>query len=476
MTLWGGRFSEPTDDDLRALNDSIGFDRRMFRQDIAGSIAYAQAIARAGIITAAEADVLVNGLRSVLAEFASGTFVFQPADEDIHTAVERRLTELVGSVGGKLHTGRSRNDQVATDLRLWTLDALAELDGRIMALQSALIAQAEQHISTLMPGYTHLQPAQPITAAHWLLSFFWMLARDRDRLADAYGRAAVSPLGAGALAGTPFAVDRERLAQDLGLTSVTQNSLDAVSDRDFVAESLFVMALLGTHLSRLGEDIIIYSSPHFGYITLNDRYSTGSSLMPQKRNADPMELARGKAGRLIGNLTGLLTTLKGLPTAYNKDLQEDKEAVFDSFDTLMQLLPVVTAIIHTLHLNVDRMRAALSEDLLATDLADYLVRRGLPFRQAHHVVGQLVRLTADQGVTLSRLPLETLRSLSDLFESDVAQVFNFASSVSQRRATGGTAPDAVRVQLEVARRWMDDHPGVHPAQTVLVNLNESAET
>jgi argininosuccinate lyase len=271
-------------------------------------------------------------------------------------------------------------------------------------------------------------------------------------------------------------VDRERLAQDLGLTSVTQNSLDAVSDRDFVAESLFVMALLGTHLSRLGEDIIIYSSPHFGYITLNDRYSTGSSLMPQKRNADPMELARGKAGRLIGNLTGLLTTLKGLPTAYNKDLQEDKEAVFDSFDTLMQLLPVVTAIIHTLHLNVDRMRAALSEDLLATDLADYLVRRGLPFRQAHHVVGQLVRLTADQGVTLSRLPLETLRSLSDLFESDVAQVFNFASSVSQRRATGGTAPDAVRVQLEVARRWMDDHPGVHPAQTVLVNLNESAET
>lgn len=451
MSLWGGRFAEPTDDDLRALNDSISFDRRMYAQDITGSIAYARAIAAAGVINPLEAEIIVDGLYRVRDELRSGRFEFQSGDEDIHTAVERRLTELIGEAGGKLHTGRSRNDQVATDFRLWTRDAVDEVDGLVKNLQSALIAQAEVHVNTIMPGYTHLQPAQPITPAHWLMSFFWMLSRDRDRLADARRRMLVLPLGSGALAGTPFSVDRALMAQELGFTSISQNSLDGVSDRDYVAEVLFTLALMMTHLSRLAEDIIIYSNPLFGYITLNDRYSTGSSLMPQKRNADPMELARGKTGRLIGNLTGFLTTLKGLPSTYNKDLQEDKEALFDSVDNVKRVLPVVTAIIVTLQVNADKMRAALDDELLATDLADYLVRKGLPFRQAHHVVGQVVQLAAADKTRLSQVPLDNLHELSDLFTDDVAAVFDFDASVTRRRAPGGTAPDAVLEQIRAAK-------------------------
>jgi argininosuccinate lyase len=460
MGLWGGRFSEPTDDDLRALNDSIGFDRRMYRQDIAGSIAYARAIAGVGVITSDEAAVIIEGLEQVRLEFDNDQFVLQPGDEDIHTAVERRLTELVGPVGGKLHTGRSRNDQVATDFRLWVLQAIDEVDALVNGLQAALMAQAERHLETLMPGYTHLQPAQPITLAHWLMSFFWMLARDRERLADVRRRTAVLPLGAGALAGTPLAIDRSALAQELGFYSYSHNSLDAVSDRDFAAEMLFALALMSTHLSRLAEDIILYSNPLFGFITLDDRYSTGSSLMPQKRNADPMELARGKAGRMIGHLTGLLTTLKGLPSAYNKDLQEDKEAVFDAVDTVNRLLPVITAVIHTLKANPERMRAALDEDMLATDLADYLVRKGMPFRQAHHVAGQAVALAARENKSLSSLTIEQYQALSELFAEDVRQVFDFAQSVVRRAAPGGTAPTAVRDQVSAAQRWLQKYrPG-----------------
>lgn len=451
MPLWGGAFAEPTDNDLKALNDSISFDQRMYAEDITGSIAYAKAIARAQVISTEEADQIIAGLQQVLAEFESGNFQLQPGDEDIHTAVERRLTEIVGPVGGKLHTGRSRNDQVATDFRLWVLAHQTKVDALLEALQTVIIEKAEQHLHTLMPGYTHLQPAQPITAAHWLMSFFWMLARDRDRLADAQRRTSVSPLGSGALAGNPFNVDRAILAADLGFADVCQNSLDGVSDRDFVAESLFTLALMGTHLSRLAEDIIIYSNPLFGYITLNDRYSTGSSIMPQKRNADPMELARGKAGRLIGHLTGLMAVLKGLPSTYNKDLQEDKEAIFDAFDTVGKLIPVVIAIIRTLQINPDKMRAALGDELLATDLAEYLVRKGLPFRQGHHVVGQAVRMSSNQGIKLSALPLESLRELSPLFESDVVEVFDFAASVGRRRVIGGPAPEAVATQIEQAK-------------------------
>ncbi len=458
MTLWGGgRINEPSDADLKALNDSIGFDQRMYQQDIRGSIAYALASAAAGVITPDEAETLVDGLEKVLAEFDAGTFEIKPGDEDIHTAVERRLTEIVGAVGGKLHTGRSRNDQVATDFRLWVMDAVEETRLSVRELQAALVEKAEAHVETVMPGYTHVQPAQPITAAHWLMSFFWMLARDDSRLEDAKRRMSVSPLGAGALAGTPFDFDRAALAQDLGFNSHSQNSLDAVSDRDFVAETLFAFALNGIHLSRLGEDVILYSNPSFGFITLDDRYSTGSSLMPQKRNADPMELARGKAGRLIGNLTGLLATLKGLPSTYNKDLQEDKEALFDSYDSLKAILPVVTAIIRTLKLNPGKMRAALDPDMLATDLADYLVLKGMPFREAHHVAGKAVRLAAEQGIKLSGLSLESLKALSDLFEADVAGVFDFNASVARRRAAGGTAPSAVREQIIAARTWLSEH-------------------
>ena len=457
MTLWSGRFSEPTDDDLRALNDSIDFDKRMYKQDIMGSIAYARALTKADVITASEAEIIVAGLHKVLDEFDNGQFVFQSGDEDIHTAVERRLTELVGDVGGKLHTGRSRNDQVATDFRLYVMDTIDVVDALLAELQTAFIAQSEQHTETLMPGYTHLQPAQPITVAHWLMSFFWMLTRDRERLSDAKQRMSVSPLGSGALSGTPFPIDRMALAQELGFDAVSQNSLDAVSDRDFVAETLFSLALMSTHLSRFAEDIIIFSNPLFGFITLDDRYSTGSSLMPQKRNADPMELTRGKAGRLIGHLSGLLATLKGLPSGYNKDLQEDKEALFDAVDNVSKLLPVITAVVSTLQVNSDKMQAALGEELLATDLADYLVKKGMPFRSAHHVVGKVVQIASNDSIPISQISLETLCELSDLFAEDVDNVFDFQAAVARRQASGGTAPDAVKEQIKMAKMLIDGH-------------------
>jgi len=453
MALWGGRFEFEPDEAMSRLNDSLPFDKRMYKQDIQGSIAYTYALHEAGIITAEEAEILRNGLNAVLAEFEADTFVFIPTDEDIHTAVERRLTEIVGVLGGKLHTGRSRNDQVATDFRLWVWDASTSLNKALNQLMKSLVRQAEAHIETIMPGYTHVQPAQPITAGHWLMSYFWMFNRDRWRLSDAGERTGYSPLGSGALAGTPLMYDREKIADKLGFLP-TQNSLDAVADRDFVAEMLFICSMIGVHLSRLGEDIVWYSNPNFGYITLDDRYSTGSSLMPQKRNADPMELARGKAGRLIGNLTGFLTTLKGLPSTYNKDLQEDKEALFDSVDTLMTILPVVIAILETLKLNPDKMRAALTEDMLATDMADYLVAKGMPFREAHHVVGQVVRLAGERGIGLTKVPLDDLKKSSVLFDADVAEWLTFEKSVARRANFGGTAPDAVREQVEFAKRLL----------------------
>ncbi len=456
MSLWGGRFSEPSDDDLRRLNDSIDFDQALYAEDIKGSIVYSRALAQAGVITAAEADEIIAGLQQVMQEFDGGSFELAEGDEDIHTAVERRLIEIVGEVGGKLHTGRSRNDQVATDFRLWTMRAADRLQEELRLLQAALVSVAESHIETVMPGYTHLQPAQPITAAHWLMSFFWMLERDLERLRAAKKRMAACPLGSGALAGTPFAIDRAQIARDLGFCEPSENSLDAVSDRDFVADMLYVISICAVHLSRLAEDILIYSNAAFGFITLDDRYSTGSSLMPQKRNADPMELTRGKTGRLIGNLTGFLATLKGLPSGYNKDLQEDKEALFDSVATMHQLLPVVTATVSSLLINAEAMEAALTEDLLATDLADYLVGKGAPFRQSHHIVGQVVRLAAEREVPLSQLPMSALSVISEHFGEDVAQVFDYASSVARRNSYGGTAPGAVRGQIAQAKARMTE--------------------
>lgn len=453
-SLWGGRFSDDPNPQMRALNDSLHFDKVLYRVDIAGSQAYADALTRAGIITSDENRQLQDGLTQVLAECERDEMAWH--DEDIHTAVERRLGEICGAVAGKLHTGRSRNDQIATDIRLWLRDACQTLDTLLQEVQRAIISQAEQHLDTLMPGYTHVQPAQPISAAHWLMSFFWMLQRDRERLTDCAKRVNISPLGSSALAGTPYPIDREALADALGFTGVTQNSLDAVADRDGIAEFLFATSLLGIHLSRLAEDIVFFSNPAFGYIQLPDAYSTGSSIMPQKRNADPMELARGKAGRLLGNLTGLLTTLKGLPSGYNKDLQEDKEPAFDTMETLVKLLPVTAGMLRLLKLQPDKMLGALDEGLLATELADWLVlEKGLPFREGHHLAGQAVKAAETQGLGLSQLSLETYQAISPIFDEGVYSVLDFKAALAKRSVTGGTSPSAVAKQIDAAKELLD---------------------
>ncbi len=452
--LWGGRFSGELDALMKRFNDSIPFDIRLWDADIQGSIAYAGALARAGVITQREAAALRKGLLQVRAEFARGAFDVQADDEDIHTAVERRLKELAGDVAGKLHTGRSRNDQVATDLRLFCLAEILHLQSRLAELQSALLAQAAAHAQTLMPGYTHLQRAQPVTFGHWCLAHFWAFARDAERLTDCASRASVLPLGSGALAGNPFDIDRAALAAELGFDAVSRNSLDGVRDRDFIAELLFDCALIGAHLSQLAEDLVLYSTAEFGFVSFADAYSTGSSLMPHKKNPDAAELARGKSGRLTGNLVSLLTVLKGLPMSYDKDLQEDKEPLFDSLDTLDLTLQVMAGAVGTLQVNADRMRAALDPALLATDVAEYLVRRGLPFREAHHLSGRAVALAESKGVALSALSEEDWRSVSDRFEPDIRQAFDFERSVASRDATGGTSPAAIRRQMQAARRWL----------------------
>ena len=454
MKLWGGRFESGMDQLMERFNASIGFDWRMYDADITGSVAYAQALVQAGLLTEAEGETLVGGLEQVRQEFAQAQFEIRLADEDIHTAVERRLHELVGPVAGKLHTGRSRNDQVATDMRLYTREAIRRLMAHVAAVQAALVAQAEAHPDVLMPGYTHVQRAQPVLFAHWALSHFWPLQRDCERLADALKRVNVLPLGAGALAGNALGVDRPFLAQQLGFDSVTPNSMDAVGDRDFAAETLFACALLGVHLSRLGEDLVFYSSAEFGFVTLADAYSTGSSLMPQKRNPDSMELMRGKAGRLVGNLVTLLTVLKGLPATYNKDLQEDKEPLFDSLDTLDVALPIAAAVVGSLTIHPERMAAALDDGMLATDLADYLVRKGVPFRESHHIVGRLVRAADARGVGLRDLPLDAYQQADERFDGDVYRVFDMRESVQRRDAVGGTAPSAVQAQLTAAKEYL----------------------
>jgi argininosuccinate lyase len=449
--MWGGRFSGSIDERMARFNNSFPFDRRMWDEDIRGSLAWARQLAAAGILTTGELAKLTRGLETVRAEFAEGRFVALPTDEDIHSAVERRLGEVAGPVAGKLHTGRSRNDQVATDVRLWTLGAIERADAALRELQGALLAQAEAAGDALIPGYTHLQRAQPVLLAHWLLSHFWPLERDQARLADCAKRTAVLPLGSGALAGAPLAIDRGALAADLGFAEASANSIDAVSDRDFIAEFLFCAALIGVHLSRLAEDVILYSTSEFGFVTLDDAYATGSSLMPQKKNPDSFELLRGKSGRLVGSLMTLLTVLKGLPSAYDKDLQEDKEPLFDAADTLELALPVAAGAIATARFHHERMRAAIDDAMLATDLADYLVERGVPFREAHKATGALVREAETRGVTLSALPLDVFQAIHSAFGDDVYGVFNADRSAATRRVAGATAPEAVRAQIARAR-------------------------
>ncbi len=450
--LWGGRFEGEADSRFWDFHASIGFDIRLAEVDIRGSTAYARALGRAGVLTADELQMILEGLAKIADEFRSAKFELNPTDEDIHTAVERRLREIIGPTAGKLHTGRSRNDQIATDVRLYLMQQLPALEGELCSLQQAILAKAERHLRVLMPGYTHLQPAQPVRFAHWLLAYFWMLQRDRERLHDALKRIRMCPLGAGALAGNAYGVDRAWLAQELGFDGITQNSMESVADRDYIIEVLSWAAILGGHLSRLAEDLVLWSTNEFAFIRVAEKYTTGSSIMPQKRNPDSLELIRGKAGRLVGNLTTLLVVVKGLPLTYDTDLQEDKEPLFDSLDTLSQMLPVLAGVIDTLQLYEKRMLEALSENLLATDLADYLVRRGLPFREAHHAVGQAVLQSEQQGVPLSRLPFVAYQAISPAFGEDLYSILNYEASVEARSSQGGTALQAVQEQLSQARQ------------------------
>ena len=444
---------------MARFNASISFDRKLLEVDIAGSKVYARALERAGVLTAQECVAITQGLEAVLKEMQAVDFDFGDQFEDIHMAVEERLTARLGPLGGKLHTGRSRNDQVNLDERLYLREAIRATSLRVRDLQLTLITSAKQHMATALPGYTHLQQAQPILFAHYALSLFWMMERDRGRLADAWKRADYLPLGSGALAGSAFALDRPFMAQQLGFAAITPNSLDAVSDRDFLLESLAALAVVMMHLSRFCEDLIIWSTDEFGFVEIDDAYSTGSSMMPQKKNPDSLELVRGKTGRVYGNLTALLTTMKGLALTYSKDMQEDKEPVFDSFETVQDCLEVFTKVWGTMTVHGDRMRAAIDDGTLATDLADYLVKRGLPFRDAHGVVAALVKTAMDKGGALSSLTAEDLQSQCELFAPEALELLDVDHSIDLRQIPGGTGTAAVATQLEQARQaWGILHP------------------
>ncbi len=451
--MWGGRFEGTLDPRVDALNRSFPFDRRLWEEDIAGSVAWARALRHAGVLDGQELQAVVEGLERVRQEFAQGRFKSHGGDEDIHTAVERRLVELVGSAGEKLHTGRSRNDQVATDLCLWLRKACDDVGASIKGLVLRLLAASDRAEGIAIPAYTHLQRAQPVLAAHHLLAYVEMLARDRERLSDARKRCDALPLGCGAAVGTGFPIDRMRLAKELGFKAVAENSLDAVGSRDGAVEFLAACALLAVHLSRLGEEIVLWSSAEFGFVRLSDRVATGSSLLPQKKNPDGAELARGKAGRVLGHLAALLTTLKGLPLAYNKDMQEDKEAIFDAFDTVTGVLHALAATIDGLAFDANRCAAALEGGhLLAVELADYLVRKGMPFRRAHGVVGRLVAKAEAKGVDVSRLKLEDLKEEAPEFGPDVRHVLSVGAALKAKGAVGGTAPSRVRRSLAAWNR------------------------
>lgn len=449
--LWGGRFAGGPAPELEAVNRSIGTDLRLWPFDVKLSQAWASALATAGVYTSEEAALVRDGLDRVAARIAAGE---QPiaSDEDVHTFVDRLLHLEVGGPAGRLHTGRSRNDQVATDTRMWTMDALDRVDALIRQLQEAILLQAEAHQDAIMPAYTHLQRAQPVSVAHWLLSHFWPLARDRQRVASARAAAAVLPLGSGAIAGSAFPVPRDQLREALGFAAISRNSIDAVGDRDFIAESLFALTMLGTHCSRIAEDLILFGSSEFGFVRYGDAYSTGSSMMPQKRNPDALELARGSGARMLGDLVALVSTLKGLPSGYNKDLQEDKRALFDAVDGMTLLLPAVAGSVATLRFELARMREAVSGAMMATDLADYLVRRSVSFRDAHGAVGRLVREAEERGVDLSSLPFASFAAAHPAFEQDVLAELAPERSLSHRDIAGGTGPSSVRQQIADARR------------------------
>ena len=455
--LWAGRFSMETDALVHEFNASLAFDKRLWPYDIQGSISHVKMLGECGIIPQSDAETIANGLETLALELESGAAALSPDAEDVHMAVEALLTERIGPVAGKLHTARSRNDQVATDLRLYVRDAIDGLSKQIAAAQVTLVGLAETHLDTLLPGMTHLQHAQPVRLAHHLLAYFWMLDRDRERLSETRARVNKLPLGAGALAGTTFPISRERVAELLGFDGVIPNSLDAVSDRDFAIETVSALALVMVHLSRLCEELILWNSPEFGWVEMGDNVTTGSSIMPQKKNPDVAELVRGKAGRVFGDLTALLTLMKGLPLAYNKDMQEDKECVFDALDTAQICLSVMNTLLQNTEFKTEKMAASLSGDFsTATDLADYLVRQDLPFREAHAVVGKIVSDCLRRGMTLEDLTEEVLVTASPLFAgADPAALVSPRGSADARSAFGGTGRNAVEQQLGMARTVLD---------------------
>jgi argininosuccinate lyase len=448
--LWGGRFAVPTAAALDALNRSIGTDYRLWPFDINLSRAWAVALWGAEVLSLEESKKIEKGLAAVADKFAAGAM---PAvsDEDVHTMIDRMLHEEIGEVASKRHTGRSRNDQVATATRLWSMDACAKLDSAARILQQVILDHAETLQETLMPAYTHLQRAQPVAAAHWMLSHFWPLERDRARIASASRAAGILPLGSGAIAGCAFPVSRVLLQGSLGFSALSQNSIDAVGDRDFVAELLFAVAMMATHLSRLAEDLIIYGSSEFGFVQFGDAFTTGSSMMPQKRNPDALELARGSGARAIGDLSTLLSTLKGLPSGYNKDLQDDKRVLFDAVDTALLVLPAVAGALQETRFNAKRMRAALSSSMMATDLADYLVEKGATFREAHGAIGALIRESEREGCDLDGLTLASFKAAHPLFGDDALDWLEPSRSVARRDLPGGTGASAVKAQLRSAR-------------------------
>ena len=452
--MWGGRFEASPDEVMEAINASIDFDRRLYAEDIAGSIAHVTMLARQGIVSQEDAEAIADGLSRVQAEIEAGGFPFDRALEDIHMNIEARLAALIGPAAGRLHTARSRNDQVATDLRLWLRARLDQADEACRALQAALIDRAEEHAATVMPGFTHLQVAQPVSFGHHLLAYVEMIGRDRGRLADCRKRLNESPLGAAALAGTSFPIDRAMTAEALGFDRPAANSIDAVSDRDFVVEALAAASLIAMHLSRFAEELVLWSSAQFGFIALSDRFSTGSSIMPQKRNPDAAELVRGKSGRIVGALISLLTMMKGLALTYSKDMQEDKEPLFDAFDSLALCLAATTGMVRDMSVNADAMaRAAGTGHATATDLADWLVQEaGVPFREAHAITGRVVRLADENRCDLKDLALADLQAIEPRISADVVALLDPATAIARRTSEGGTAPSEVAKQVARARQ------------------------
>jgi len=457
MKLWGGRFSKSTDSLVDDFNSSIRFDARMYKQDINGSIAHANMLGKQGIIPQADSDLIVKTLGEILIDIEDGKVEFSVDAEDIHMNIEKLLTERIGDVGKRLHTGRSRNDQVALDIRLYLRDECEKIIVYLAELESTLTDLAEKNIAVIMPGYTHLQKAQPILFSHHLMAYFEMFKRDISRLRECIARMNVCPLGSGALAGTTYPLDRDFVANQLGMMGVTQNSLDGVADRDFAIEVCFVMSMIMVHMSRFSEEIILWSSNEFSFVELDDAYSTGSSIMPQKKNPDVAELARGKAGRVFGDLIALLTVMKGLPLAYNKDMQEDKEQVFDAIDTVMMTLPVFAKMIATMRINGENMkRGAAGGFTNATDAADYLVKKGLPFRDAHEVIGKMVSYCLSNNKSIEELTIAEFKNCSQLFDEDVYTAISLENCVNLRDIIGGTATNQVNIAIKNAKAFINN--------------------